>query len=711
MRERPMKKNNSKAIIPVLALALLLAAITFSFAAGSTRTIAAPSGGPPISSSSSYAPLAWTDLLNVSSEPYYDNTAGIAASPIDAGLTIAWEERDEGVSHSFGAIKHASNTGVGRPLNEQRVNNAAWKQIGNVSVKHDSLGNRHMVYFEYNGSNSTCGYYAIVNSSANLVSVQEIPGSCNNFNKNTAIAVGPDDTVHVILGRDGNNLRYFQRNPAGQWVVQDEVVTNAGPTAPSLAVSTNGVVMAIWLQGAGTSGDVISGRRDGPGQWVYENISAVCCTGCEFGSRTYSPAITADRTGGLHAAWADEQCVPRTDPRSTDMYYRQWQPQGGWDNNPIVLVDGSGGQQFWSSIAVDNSNKVHIGYSTDENRGRDDYTFAYLSGRGTTFSAEEKPYAGLGAYLKQSVIAHGPGHIFAAFNSNLNAPQFKTIYYAYNDIPDPGLATPTPVATNTPLPPRCPTQRFTDVCPGDFFYTSTLALDDRGVLNGYNTVPPCDANSHIPCFKPFNNITRAQTAKVIVLAANLPADLEGAPHFQDVAPNSTFYNFIEFAYNAGVIGGYPCGGPGEPCIGPENRPYYRPGNNVTRGQLSKMASEAFNFNDPVTGQRFQDVPPTNPFYLYVERLASRGVIGGYPCGGPGEPCIGPANLPYFRPNANVTRGQASKIVYETMLNAAPTSTPIRTATSTIVPTNTAIPPTSTSTSIIPTITLIPQAGR
>jgi len=36
------------------------------------------------------------------------------------------------------------------------------------------------------------------------------------------------------------------------------------------------------------------------------------------------------------------------------------------------------------------------------------------------------------------------------------------------------------------------------------------------------------------------------------------------------------------------------------------------------------------------------------------------VMGGYACGGEGEPC-GPGNLPYFRPNANATRGQVAKI--------------------------------------------------
>src|SRR3712207_8415950 len=57
-------------------------------------------------------------------------------------------------------------------------------------------------------------------------------------------------------------------------------------------------------------------------------------------------------------------------------------------------------------------------------------------------------------------------------------------------------------------------------------------------------------------------------------------------------------------------------------------------------------------------------PTSSPFYLFIERLTGRGVMSGYACGGPGEPCSG-WNMPYFRPSANVTRGQASKIVANT----------------------------------------------
>jgi hypothetical protein len=137
--------------------------------------------------------------------------------------------------------------------------------------------------------------------------------------------------------------------------------------------------------------------------------------------------------------------------------------------------------------------------------------------------------------------------------------------------------------------------------------------------------------------------------------------------FQDVPIGSTFFDFVGRLASRGYIGGYPCGTvPAEPCVPPDNLPYFRPNNNATRGQISKIVSNAAGFNEPVTGQTFEDVPVGSTFYDFIERLASRGVMSGYPCGSvPSEPCVPPDNRPYFRPNNNATRGQTSKIVANT----------------------------------------------
>lgn len=109
------------------------------------------------------------------------------------------------------------------------------------------------------------------------------------------------------------------------------------------------------------------------------------------------------------------------------------------------------------------------------------------------------------------------------------------------------------------------------------------------------------------------------------------------------------------------MGGYPCGGEGEPCVGSDSMPYFRPSNNVTRGQLAKIVSNAAGFDGTPVGAIFSDVDTDNTFYLWIERLASRGIFSGYLCGGEGEPCDN-ENRPYFRPYNNMTRGQISKVV-------------------------------------------------
>ena len=113
------------------------------------------------------------------------------------------------------------------------------------------------------------------------------------------------------------------------------------------------------------------------------------------------------------------------------------------------------------------------------------------------------------------------------------------------------------------------------------------------------------------------------------------------------------------------MGGYASGGPNGPGDA-QNRPYFRTVNHATRGQLSKIVANAAGFQDPIPPDRqtFTDVPPTNPFWLYIERLVAHGVISGYACGGPGEPCD-PQNRGYFRPFAEVTRAQTSKIIANT----------------------------------------------
>ncbi|HMA34588.1 MAG TPA: S-layer homology domain-containing protein, partial [Chloroflexia bacterium] len=278
--------------------------------------------------------------------------------------------------------------------------------------------------------------------------------------------------------------------------------------------------------------------------------------------------------------------------------------------------------------------------------------------------------------------------------------------------------TPSPVVTNTPgvgpsntpgvgpsntprpaspTPVSCTPGQFSDVPSGSPFYVYITDLVSRGAISGY-----ADCT-----FRPFNTITRGQVAKVLVLGFGLSINTAGGPHFEDVPSGSAFYNFVETAYNLGIISGYSCGGPGEPCDS-QNRPYFRPNTNVTRGQLAKMVSigRGWALLNPSTAT-FADVPVGSAFYRYVETVAAKSIISGYNCGGPGEPCDS-QNRPYFRQYNNATRGQGAKIIDLSIYasdstptntpNAAPTNTrpPGPTNTPGVAPTNTPGPaPTNT----------------
>jgi N-acetylneuraminic acid mutarotase len=224
------------------------------------------------------------------------------------------------------------------------------------------------------------------------------------------------------------------------------------------------------------------------------------------------------------------------------------------------------------------------------------------------------------------------------------------------------LPTPTPTApttptstpeTGTPTATVC-TVQFSDVPQGSTFYPYVRCLACRGIISGY-----ADGT-----FRPNAEVTRGQLSKIVSNAAGFIEPVTGQT-YEDVPPTGEFYLWIQRLTGRGVMSGYPCGGVGEPCVPPGNRPYFRPGANATRGQIAKIVSNAAGLSGTPTQQTYEDVPSGSTFYVWIERLTLRGAMGGYPCGGAGEPCVPPGNRPYFRPNNNATRGQVSKIVANT----------------------------------------------
>jgi hypothetical protein len=152
---------------------------------------------------------------------------------------------------------------------------------------------------------------------------------------------------------------------------------------------------------------------------------------------------------------------------------------------------------------------------------------------------------------------------------------------------------------------------FLDVPVGHLFYTEIGKLSARGVTLG------CGGGYYCPD----DSVTREQMAAFIVRALG---DFNPPPppsqRFTDVPPANPFYSFIdEMAVRQITVG---CGGSS-----------YCPSQPVPREQMAAFLVRALGeFNPPTPAtQRFLDVPPANPFYNFVDRLAALQITLG--CGG------------------------------------------------------------------------------
>src|SRR5207247_10332213 len=112
-------------------------------------------------------------------------------------------------------------------------------------------------------------------------------------------------------------------------------------------------------------------------------------------------------------------------------------------------------------------------------------------------------------------------------------------------------------------------------------------------------------------------------------------------NFSDVHATDYFYVPVRYLYCAGVISGYADG-------------TFRPSNNTTRGQLTKIVVLGYSvpiYTPPTP--TFRDVPADYVFFQYVETAYHAGLISGYTCG---------TNCLEFRPGNSITRAQLCKVV-------------------------------------------------
>ncbi len=178
-----------------------------------------------------------------------------------------------------------------------------------------------------------------------------------------------------------------------------------------------------------------------------------------------------------------------------------------------------------------------------------------------------------------------------------------------------------------------PAVSFTDINSSHWAYDSVIYLAEKFILNGY-----LDGT-----FKPENNITRAEFAKIIVSATG-SVDPYALSTFNDVNNGDWYYSYVSTAYGLGYITGYPDGS-------------FRPNDNITRADICTIVNRVLKAENSSSASAFKDdslIPSYAKDAVYA--LNAKGVINGYQDG-------------TFAPLTFATRAQTAKIIYGAFFKA------------------------------------------
>ncbi|MCX5975432.1 MAG: S-layer homology domain-containing protein [Coprothermobacterota bacterium] len=171
---------------------------------------------------------------------------------------------------------------------------------------------------------------------------------------------------------------------------------------------------------------------------------------------------------------------------------------------------------------------------------------------------------------------------------------------------------------------------FPDV-EGNWAYHSILSLFHQGVVQGY----PDGA------FRPERPITRAEFAKMMASAYNLPVSHPAVPTFSDLPATHWAFDLVEAAAQSKLFLGYPDGA-------------FRPEDPVTKEQVVAVLvrKAGWTLSTP-SSPTFSDLPPVEWSFPFVETAMKEGLFL------PNDPNLA-GDL--FQGNAPATRAQISVLV-------------------------------------------------
>jgi N-acetylmuramoyl-L-alanine amidase len=148
---------------------------------------------------------------------------------------------------------------------------------------------------------------------------------------------------------------------------------------------------------------------------------------------------------------------------------------------------------------------------------------------------------------------------------------------------------------------------FPDVPKSHRAYDEIMYLANKKMVGGYTD----------GTFKPDHYVTRSEAASMIGRALQLPGGYRET-EYADVPKGHYASGYIQDMSNHKILAGYGTG-------------YYGVNDKLTREQMASILTRAWSFSN-TSGITFKDVPVTSPSFIPINKLATAGVVGGYPGG-------------------------------------------------------------------------------
>lgn len=171
------------------------------------------------------------------------------------------------------------------------------------------------------------------------------------------------------------------------------------------------------------------------------------------------------------------------------------------------------------------------------------------------------------------------------------------------------------------------TSPFIDINQYSSHYENILKLYSQGAISGFAD----------KTFRPNQNVTRGQAAKMLATVLKLDVKNVEDPYFKDVPKSNEYYKYVAALQNAGIMAGYSNG-------------TFMPNEVVTRGQLAKILVLGFKFEVASNyNHSFQDVTSQTSNAAYIQTLVDLKVTEG-------------TTPVTFSPFNAVTRGQIASFI-------------------------------------------------